>query len=776
MPLDWIANPNPAMLCLIIAFASPLITVLVGAWRAAWTGPVAIVTTAAAFGSVLWATSRNNASVNTVWAESFALRFHLEMDGLAQLYALLATGIGLLVVVYASAYLPRHLEHHHRDAKELPRFFGFLLLFMAAMIGLVMAQDAILLFLFWDLTAIASFFLIGYDREEEESRSSALMALIITGVSAVLVLIGSLILFRELGTFSVPEMIATGSTDDTVGGAVALICIGALAKSAQAPFHFWLPRAMAAPTPVSAYLHSAAMVAAGVFLVGRFYPLVARFDWLLDALLVVGFTSMAVGGVIALTRDVLKQVLAYSTISQYGYVVAMFGLGKDYGVAGATFYVIAHALVKSALFLTAGAVTEATGSKVLSGVGGLGRPMPLLALGSGLAAGGLIALPLTVGFFKDELFFAAAYERGMPFAVLSVIGAALTFAYISRLWIGMFLGPVRAAASSIPWRLVAPVVFLGVLTVVWGITSGPLIAIAESAASVSANANIEISAAYHLDLRHENVMAIATWGLGILLLLSQPLWRPAALALAELGERIGPERIYERTLAGLEYGSDAIHRYEVRDLRSRVATILAPAGALVGLAVIVTPNSDAFAIGEIRRQDLPVFTMLIVAAFAAVAVAVPRDHLRIVITMSGVGFSLAVIYAFMGAPDVALVAVLVETILSIFFLGMLLLMPRSILRFETRRRAEGPGVRRDAFLAAVAAVMAFFVVWGALSRPSPSTTLIDRQTELTPLAHGKDIVTVILADFRGFDTFGEICVITLVLLGVMSLIRRGRMR
>jgi len=170
MPLDWIANPNPAMLCLIIAFASPLITVLVGAWRAAWTGPVAIVTAAAAFGSVLWATSRNNASVNTVWAESFALRFHLEMDGLAQLYALLATGIGLLVVVYASAYLPRHLEHHHRDAKELPRFFGFLLLFMAAMIGLVMAQDAILLFLFWDLTAIASFFLIGYDREEEESR------------------------------------------------------------------------------------------------------------------------------------------------------------------------------------------------------------------------------------------------------------------------------------------------------------------------------------------------------------------------------------------------------------------------------------------------------------------------------------------------------------------------------------------------------------------------------------------------------------------------------
>ena len=780
MPFDWIAHPNPALLCLIAAFAAPLVTVLGGVRRAAWTGPMAIASAALAFAVVVWAASRDNAHIDTVWADTFALRFHLELDGLARLYALLATGVGLLVVIYASAYLPAHLAHHDRSLEEMPRFFGFLLLFMAAMVGLVMAQDAILLFLFWDLTAIASFFLIGFDREEEESRSSALMALIVTGVSAVLVLVGALLLFQEFGTFAIPDMISRGSTDGVVGGAMALIVTGALAKSAQVPLHFWLPRAMAAPTPVSAYLHSAAMVAAGVFLVGRFYPLIAGFDWLLDALLVVGFTSMAVGGVIALTRDVLKQVLAYSTISQYGYVVAMFGLGGDYGVAGASFYVIAHALVKSALFLTAGAVTEATGSKSLSGVGGLSRSMPMLALGSGLAAAGLVALPLTAGFFKDELFFAAAYERGPVYAALAVAGAALTFAYIARFWIGMFLGPMRSGVLSIPPRLVAPVVVLGALTVLWGIWPTPLVRLAEGAASVSAAvpaaSEIHIDVAYHLDLRHKNVMALAAWGVGILLLVSQALWRPAALAIAMLGDRVGPERIYTRSLAGLEYVSNAIHRYEVRDLRSRIATILAPAGALVGLAVIVTPNSDAFAIGDIRQQDLPVFTMLIAAMFASVAVAVPRDHLRIVITMSGVGFSLAVIYAFLGAPNVALVAVLVETILSLFFIGMLLLMPRSILRYETRRRAEGPGVRRDASLAVIASIMAFFVVWGALSRPSPSTTLIDRQTELTPLAHGRDVVTVILADFRGFDTFGEICVITLVLLGVMSLIRRGRLR
>lgn len=783
MAYDWIAQPNPALLCLIVAFAAPLVTVVSGVRRASWTGPVAVASAALAFGVVLWAIFQDDVRIDTVWADTFALRFHLELDGLARLYALLATGIGLLVVIYASSYLPRHLEHHDRSLDEMPRFFGFLLLFMAAMVGLVMAQDAILLFLFWDLTAIASFFLIGFDREEEGSRSSALMALIVTGVSAVLVLIGALLLFEEFGTFAIQDMIAQGSSAGTVGTAMALISVGALAKSAQVPLHFWLPRAMAAPTPVSAYLHSAAMVAAGVFLVGRFYPMIARFDWLLDAFLVIGFASMAVGGVIALTRDVLKQILAYSTISQYGYVVVMFGLGGEYGVAGASF-VIAHALVKSALFLTAGAVTEATGSTVLSGTGGLWRSMPLLAMGSGLAAAGLVALPLTAGFFKDELFFAAAYERGPVYATLAVFGAALTFAYIARLWSGMFLGPIRSGASPIPPSLVAPVVVLGVLTVIWGIWTTPLARLAEGAASVStavpaavpAARDIHIDVAYHLDLRHENVMALATWGLGILLLASRSLWRPAAMAFAQFGARFGPERIYDHSLAGLELVSDAIHRYEVRDLRSRIATILAPAGALVGLAVIVTPNSDAFAIGAIGREDLPLITMLVAAGFASVAVAIPRDHLQIVITMSCVGFSLAVIYALLGAPDVALVAVLVETILGVFFIGMLLLMPRSILRYETRLRAEGRNVWRDGFLAVIASIMAFFVVWGTLSRPSPSTTVIDRQTELTSLAHGKDVVTVILADFRGFDTFGEICVITLVLLGVMSLIRRGRLR
>ena len=767
---------NLAGLLLLVSFSAPLLTVLAGARNPRHAGPVAIATTALACAVAISALFAGESRVDLPWSGTLGLRWHLELDGLARMYALLATGIGLTVVVYASAYIPRHLAHHERDIDEAPRFFGFLLLFLAAMVGLVMAQDVILIFLFWDLTAIASFFLIGYDRENDNSRSAAMMALLITGGSAVLVLVGFLMLQHELGTFSLPAMIDREPRSSASGLAAALISVGALAKSAQVPLHFWLPRAMAAPTPVSAYLHSAAMVAAGVFLIGRCYPLIALHGWLLDGFLIVGFTSILVGGILALTRDVLKQVLAYSTISQYGYVVFMFGLGGEKGVAGATFYVVAHALVKSALFMTAGTVTEATGATRLSELGGLAGPMPGLTLWSGCAAAGLIALPLTAGFFKDELLFAAADARGDLFPVLAVTAAALTFAYIARFWLRLFLGPLRTAPAAVSVRLVAPVAVLGVATILFGAWVTPLARLAERAASISAGTSLHIEAAYHLDLRAENVMALATYAAGIGLLVTERLWQPAALGVAHLGARVGPERLYFSSLSMLDTISNSLHRIEVRDLRSRISTILLPAGALVVLAVIVTPNSDEFAIGAIGQEDIPITMMLLVTAVAAIAISIPRDHLQIVLLTSCVGFGLAAIYAFMGAPDVALVAVLVETVLSLFFIGMLLLMPRAILRYETRVDAERNKVRRDALLGVVSAIGAFFVVWGTLSRPAPSTELIDGYEVLAPLAHGKDIVTVILTDFRGFDTLGEICVIAMVMLGVLSLIRKGRLR
>ena len=774
--MTWVNDPNPALAVLIAAMLAPVLTVIVGYWEPRRVSVMAVFSTALAFLVAVWGASGDGASWSIDWVDAWSVQFALALDGLAGMYAMLATGVGLLVVLYAAGYMPRHRAHMGQRAVDDVRFYGFLLLFMAAMVGLVLAQDLLLIFVFWDLTAIASFFLIGFDREEEESREAALMALLVTGISAIGVLIGAVLLWNAYGTFSLPLIFEQAVPSTEVSWAVGLILFGALAKSAQFPFHFWLPRAMAAPTPVSAYLHSAAMVAAGVFLIGRIYPLVMLDERIMDALVVIGGASMVVGGVVALTRDVFKQVLAYSTISQYGYVVVLFGLGGTYGVGGATFYVIAHALAKSALFMMAGAVTEATGAKTLSMVGGLARKMPLLAVGSAFASMAMMALPLTIGFFKDELFFAAATQQGRLMQLFAIAGAALSFAYIGRLWSRIFLGPEKGHPQPIPNLLVWPVLFLGVVTIAGGIAVGPFRRIAEEAASVSFGAPIELSLAYHLDTRPENMMALAVYAIGTAIVLTERWWSQSLRALVSIGDVLGPTRMYVHLLRGSNRLSDSIHRFEVRDLRSRIATILVPAGVLVAMAVVVTPAEGAFVVGAIERSDAPLIMVLTAAAVSGVVVTLPRDHLRLALTLSCVGFSLAVVYAFLGAPDVALVAVLIETLFAVVFFGMLALMPRSILRYETNLRPERRRVARDASLATVAGVMAFLVAWGTLSRPSASTTVISRQIEQTPLAHGKDIVTVILADFRGFDTMGEITVIAIAFLGIISLIRAGRLR
>lgn len=774
--MTWVNDPNPALLVLIVAMLAPVATVIIGYWEPRRVPVIAVASAAVAFLAVVWGATQDPASWEAHWIETWGVRISVTLDGLATMYALLATGIGLLVTIYAAGYMPIHRAHTgHRPLADV-RFYAFLHLFMASMVGLVMAQDLILIFVFWDLTAIASYFLIGFDTDEEGARDAAMMALLVTVISAIGVLLGSVILWSEYATFSLPELIELAEPSAPVTWAVSLILAGALAKSAQFPLHFWLPKAMAAPTPVSAYLHSAAMVAAGVFLVGRVYPLVALDDRLSTALVIIGGASMVVGGIVALTRDVLKQILAYSTVSQYGYVVLMFGIGGQEGVIGATFYVVAHAIVKSALFMTAGAVTESTGSPSLDGVGGLARRMPWLAAGSALASAGMMALPLTIGFFKDELFFAAAHHEGLAMETFAVIGAALTFAYIGRFWVRTFLGPERGEVTPQTPLLTAPVVVLGLIALIGGVWVTPFADIAEKAASISLRATAPIHVAYPRTLTPEVVMALVVYTLGAAIVLTERWWSPALRAFVEKGDRIGPTYLYAVVIRLLNRLSDSTHDFEVRDLRSRIATILIPAGVLVVLAVIVTPTQGTFVVGAVDKDDLPLAMMVVVAAISGLVVTIPRDHLRIALTLSCVGYSLAAVYAFIGSPDVALVAVLIETIFALVLIGMLVLIPNPILRYERRLRAPRLRTSRDAIIAMIAGLLAFFVVWSALSRPSASTTVIDAQIEKTPLAHGKDIVTVILADFRGFDTMGEITVVAIAFLGILSLMRAGRLR
>jgi len=737
--------------------------------RISWSAGSAIAVAAAAFLALTVTWAVGGGGFDLAWAPTWGLRLAVEVDGLAALYGLLAAGIGVLVFVYASAYVPRHLAHQERPRGEEARLHAAMVLFLVSMVGLTVAQDLVLLFVFWDLTAVASWLLIGFDRASRDARLSALMALLVTTVSAVPMLVGILMLRAEYGTTQLPELLAAADTGPVVTAAVALIAVAALAKSAQVPFHFWLPRAMAAPTPVSAYLHSAAMVAAGVFLLSRLHPLIALSPRLLDALMVVGLTSMAIGGALALSADGFKRLLAYSTVSQYGYVVTLLGVGGAAGTGAACFYVLAHALAKSALFMTAGAVTEATGARALSESGGLARRMPLLAFGSGAAAAGIAALPLTIGFFKDELFFTAALERGVALGGFAVAGAALTFAYVARFWTGVFLGAAPAGVRAVEARLVWPVVALGVLVLAGGVFVGPFASLAADGAATALGAPVELAPAYHLDARAENLMAVAAYGCGLLLFTGRRRLRAALELLEHAGHVVGPERLYGLTLRALNRTSNRLHDIEVRDLRARVAAVIVPGATLVAIGVVVTPTQGAYVPGGVAGADAPLIAALAACAVAALIVTRLRRHLALALALSALGFALATAYSLMGAPDVALVAVLIETLLTLLFVGVLSLVPSDVLRRESELRESRSRRLRDGAIACASGVVTTLVVWAAFSRPIPPQGMATRHLDLAPDAHGKDVVTVILADFRGLDTLVEITVVAVAALAVMML-------
>ncbi len=739
-----------------------------------WPGWLACAAATTGFALCLAGWLAGGGGFSVPWAPTLDLRLSFELDGLAALYALLATGVGALVFAYGTAYLTLHLAHHGRSTSERWRCWPWMALFAVAMVGLATAQDLVLMFVFFDLTAVCSYFLIGFDRAERPARTAALMSLVVTGVAAMAMLVGAVMLYSEYGTFSIPELVrrAEPSTNTTV--AAAALAVAALAKSAQVPLHFWLPRAMAAPTPVSAYLHSAAMVAAGMLVIGRTHPLLAGSAAVLTGLVVVGTASVVVGGVLALRRDVLKQVLAYSTISQYGYVVMLYGMGGAEANGAASFYVLAHAVAKSALFMTAGTVTTATGEDRLSRLGGLGRRAPLLAAAALVASATLAALPLTVGFFKDELLFAAALRHGPLTAALAVIAAALTFAYVTRLWVRLFLGPARGDLRPVPLPLVVPIVVLAVIALLGGVVVEPFARLAEDAASVSSRGPVALAPAYHLDLRAENLMAVGAWCLGGLTLLTPALTDRVSRAVAAAGERFGPHRAYELVMRTLARVSAAQHDREVRDLRTSIAAVLVPAGVLTGLAFATTPTIGAFVVGTVAGADWLILPLLALVVVSAVVIARARVRLVTALGLSVVGFALATTYALIGAPDVALVAVVVETMLTLVFLAAMAGIPPER-KLDEQVEPPRPVQRwRDPLAAGVAGLAAFGAVWGFLSQPAENSVSAEH-IRLTPEAHGGDVVTVIVADFRGLDTLVEITVLLAAVVGVATLLRRGRL-
>jgi multicomponent Na+:H+ antiporter subunit A len=343
-----------------------------------------------------------------------------------------------------------------------------------------------------------------------------------------------------------------------------------------------------------------------------------------------------------------------------------------------------------------------------------------------------------------------------------------------HVWAAIFLGtPTRAQPP--PVGLVAPVAALGACVVIAGLWPEPVASLAAAAGESSVRAPTAAEVAYHLDARAENLMALAAWGLGLTLLAGPVLWRRVAGAVAEAGSRTGPERLYVDALHLLNRLSDQVHDLEVRDLRARVAAVLVPAGVLVLIGFLATPTAGLYRVGDVVARDIGLVLMLALACVAAVAATLPRKHLTLALVLATLGFPLAAVYAFFGAPDVALVAVVVETLLALLVFGVLALVPAEVLRREAGVRTRGSRRWRDPLIGVLAGALTFVLAWGALSRPAPERSVAAEHIARAPDAHAKDVVTAILADFRGLDTMGEVTVVAVGLIGVVALLRRGRL-
>ncbi len=749
---------------LAVALATALVAWLVGLRRARATAAVALVGATLLAALLVYGASSGPATFDAPWLVRWGWRLHLVRDALACQYTLLAAGIALPVLAYATSYLPGHLREHDLAPRREGDFFAWMCLFSAAMVGLALSGDLILLFCFFELTTLCSWALVGFDRDAR-ARRGALTTLLVTGVPALASLLGILVLGAHYGTLQLNELAARATADTTTGVAMALIAAGALAKSAQAPLHFWLPRAMAAPTPVSAYLHSATVVAAGVFVLQRLHAVMP--DEVAFGLSAVGWLSIAVGGALALVARELKEILAYSTITQYGHAVVMLGIGGDEAVAATSVYVLSHALAKSALFLIAGAVTRATGRTRLDELGGLGRSMPFVGLLAALASAALMGLPLTAGFFKDESFFKVASAQG-PLTSLAAAGAvALTVAYTWRFWRGIFLGRSGASWERPSLGLVLPVALLVSALVAGGVSGAAWTAVGRSAMAGDASA---FELGYHLDLRAENLLAMTGWLLGVALVVSRRSWEQRLEAAAGwLGAR-GPVRLSREGMRRVVQLSDWLHRLALRDLRDRIATILLPGAALLALALVVGRRGWRLALGEPLLGDAPLALALLVLGAAAVAVLLVESHLAMVVLLTSVGFVIAVVFALLDAPDVALVAVLIETAMTLLFVVVLSQLPSERLASEEKRARPQHRARWHTVAAVIAAALAGAVSWVALSSPA-SDTIAGRYVERAPAAHADNVVAAILADFRALDTLAEVSVLLVAMLGIVAVLR-----
>lgn len=695
------------------------------------------------------------------WIPALGIELSFRLDPLALLLALIVTGVGALVLLYCTWYF-------RDDEPQLGRFAGLLLAFAGVMLGLVTADDVFVLFTFWELTSVLSYLLIGHDSAKRESRGAALQALTVTVFGGLTMFVGLVVLTVAGGTTSLSELIASPVTGVVAEVGVALVLVGAISKSALVPFHFWLPAAMAAPTPVSAYLHAAAMVKAGVYLVMRLAPGYAELEVWHPLLIGIGGFTMLVGGWRALRQTDLKLLLAYGTVSQLGFLVLVASIGTRDGQLAAGALLLAHALFKAALFLTVGIIDHATGTRDVRELSGLGRRMPWIAAIATVAAASMAGLPPVLGFVAKETVFHAQLAYGAEGGawawaglVAAVVGSVLTVAYSARFVMGAFGRkpgvPEPPLHEESPLIAVAP----GVLAVA-SLAAALAIALVEpliAAASVGLPGPDD----YHLALWHG--LEPALWiSLGVYALGALMVWRRVAVsrAQASLPDTFEAGRGYLRIVRGVDrFAAWLTTLIQSGGLPGYLAVTVTVLILAVGGAALLNDSWPS----EVRFADEPAQPVVgLVIVVAALAVVIVRQRLAAALLAGVTGFGLVVLFGAGGAPDLALTQGLVEAITIVVFVLVLRRLPRNI---QSRKSTVSAPVRAlIGTLAAVVMAVVGVVALGARREPSISEGL----PPLSIDAHAKNIVNGLLVDIRAWDTLGEVSVLVAVATGVASLI------
>jgi multicomponent Na+:H+ antiporter subunit A len=703
---------------------------------------------------------------HAAWVSGLGLSIDLRLDGFALTMVLIISVIGVAVLLYASRYFAA-------DARDLGRLAGLLVLFGGAMLGLVLADHVMVLYACWELTSITSFLLIGNRHTESRARAAALHALLVTGAGGLAMLGGFVVMAESADTYRLSALVADPPSGTAVTVALLLLLLAAFTKSAQYPFHAWLPGAMAAPTPVSAYLHSATMVKAGVVLVATLAPAFAAVGVWRPVVLTVGCATMLFGGLRALRQQDMKLLLAFGTVSQLGLLIVLFGAGTPATATAGWELLVAHAAFKATLFMVVGIVDHQTGTRDLREVPPLRAGWRTVEVVTLLAVISMVGIPLGAGFVAKELAYEALAHASFPAAgaVLTavVLGSMLTMAYGVRLWWGAFVVPRRRAAgraapASAPPSLVfvLPAMVLAVVGIVLGVWPG----LADGLASASLS-DFGGSTEVHLSLWH---------GLGLPLLLS------AVTISGGLVLAIGDGWVQPVLARGSDIPSGAeiyrsvlraIGRVSVRvtaivqngSLPVYAGVILATVALAPGVALLVGRDWGGWPeLGGLR--EAPIAALLVIAGVGA---AVVRRRFAAAIFLSVAGYAMAGLFVVSGAPDLALTQVAVETLSTVVFVLVLRRLPD---RFERQSSARRRIVRLAVAGAVGATVFGFALVAAGYRLPEPvSDEMVARSV---PDGHGQNVVNVILVDFRGFDTLGEITVLAVASIGAVALARVGR--